>query len=244
VQQLFEYIQFQLISNHNFNLFHGVLDMNEMNDLNNYKQRIKNDMTSALDYTNRKASKHRAEMNLISEGLKYTNNVTTFLDAPCGTGRATILLSKMGYKTTGVDLGQSALEVTKQKIKEADVTATVEAADIEDMPYLDKSFDAILCFRLYHHFPNDHIRRKVIQELCRVADKYVVISYMSPYSFTSVKRKLKHIFFNKQSIQHATSLASIEGYFEQEGFQLVKNIPRKRWVHTLHLAVFKRKAQS
>lgn len=214
--------------------------MAEINKPDNYKSRIKSELSVAEAYTRRKQHKHDAEMRLIRKALAYLNGVNSFLDAPCGTGRATIMLTREGYTTTGVDLGEAAVTVARQELEKAGVLANIEQADIEKLQYQDGSFDAILCFRLYHHFPDDEIREKVIGELCRVAKNYVLISYLSPFSFTSIKRNLRATLLNKPSRQHTTSLASIENLFIQNNFKLVRNIPRQRFFHTLHLAVFER----
>jgi len=203
-----------------------------------YRKRIKSDYISAEAYTRRKQHKHNAEMRVIRRALKHTNGVKTFLDIPCGAGRATILLAKAGFNATGADLGHAMTAVARQKIKEAGVTAAIEQTDIEQMHYANASFDAILCFRLYHHFPNDEVREKVISELCRVAKNYVLISYLSPYSLTSMRRRLRAILGKKKSRQNATSLAKMAGFFAQQGYYLVKDIPQFRFFHTLHLAVF------
>jgi SAM-dependent methyltransferase len=210
-------------------------------DSGKYKTRIKSDMASAESYTHRKQSKHDAEMQLIRRALSHVNDVHTFLDIPCGAGRASILLARAGYNTTGADLGEAVSSVAAAKVEEAGVPVVIEQADLESMTYEDSSFDAILCFRLYHHFPDDEVRERAISELCRVANKYVLISYLSPNSFTSIKRLVRERSGNKPSRQNATSLKSIEKYFNQRGFALVKDVPQFWFIHTLHLAVFKRR---
>jgi SAM-dependent methyltransferase len=205
----------------------------------NYRGRIKNSLSAAESYTRRKQRKHDAELALIRRALKYAGNAGTFLDAPCGTGRATILLARLGYEATGVDLGDAAVTVARRKVSEAGVSANIERADIEALPYAENAFDATLCFRLYHHFPDDWVRKRVIRALCRVSRSYVVISYFSPFSPTSIRRKLRAKLVNKPSRQVATSLTSVRKLFDEQGFHLVKNIPQRRFLNTLHVAVFK-----
>ena len=204
-----------------------------------YRHRIKDTLAAAESYTRHKQRKHDAEMALIRRALDYAEGAETFLDSPCGAGRATIMLARRGYMTTGVDLGEGAVTVTRRKVKEANLAANIEKADIENLPYGEDAFDATLCFRLYHHFPNDQVRRRMISALCRVSKKYVLISYFSPLSPTSISRKLRKALFNKPSCQVATSLSSIEKLFHEQDYHLVRNIPRRRFLHTLHVAVFK-----
>ncbi|MDX1485986.1 MAG: class I SAM-dependent methyltransferase [Alphaproteobacteria bacterium] len=213
--------------------------MTSIESMPTYRPRVKDTLAAAESYTRRKQRKHDAEMSLIRRALGFVDGAETFLDAPCGAGRATILLARRGYLTTGVDLGEGAVTVARRQVMQAGVAANIEKADIGTLPYDDNAFDATLCFRLYHHFPDNRIRGRVIRELCRVSRKYVVISYFSPYSATSLRRKLRAILFNKPSCQVATSLISIRRLFDEQGYHLVRNIPQRRFVKTLHVAVFR-----
>ena len=71
----------------------------------------------------------------------------------------------------------------------------------------------------------------------------MVLSYFSPVSVTSIKRRMTAALGGKRSQKHSTSLREIEGYFARNGFRLVKNFARMPVVHTLHLAVFERAAK-
>ena len=48
-----------------------------------------------------------------------------------------------------------------------------------------------MSFRLFHHFPTVEIRRRVVQELCRIAGKNVVLSYFHPALSTLRTRSRK-----------------------------------------------------
>lgn len=205
-----------------------------------YKNRVKNDMATAIAYTKRKPSKHKAEMHTIFKALQYTEQVTSILDAPCGVGRATIALTKKGYSATGIDLGKSAVKVARDQARISGVDATFEYGDITHLPYNSGTFDATLCFRLYHHFPDDNIRSEIVAELCRVSKKYVLISYLSPYAFTSIKRKIRTKLGGKLSRQYTTQLSDLIQKFESHNCELIKNVPQFKFIHTLHIAVFKK----
>lgn len=208
--------------------------------IENFRFRVKHSREDAEAYTRRDASKHAAELRMIRRALPMLSNCKTFLDAPCGAGRATILLAREGYDVTAIDLGEGALAVSREQAVKAGITARFEQADILQMPFADRQFDAVLCFRLYHHFPQDRLRVEVIKELCRVSRRYVLMSYLDPYAYTSLRRRISRELGIKTSRQHATSLKSIRERFDRHHFRLVADIPRRRFVHTLHLAVFER----
>ena len=205
-----------------------------------YKHRIKSSFSDAESYSKRKKSRHDAEMRLIGKTLPFLMDTSTVLDIPCGAGRASIMLAECGFETTGADIGEGAVEFATQAIKNAEVNAKAEKADIENLFYKDNSFDAILCFRMFHHFPSEEIRSRVISELCRVAQNYVIISYLSPFAFTSIRRSLQYKLFGKKYIQHSISLKKLKNYFNAQNFSLVKDFAQMPFFHTLHLAIFRK----
>lgn len=203
-----------------------------------HRDRIKHTIEKAEKYQHRKAGKHKAEMALIRRALPLIAGVKTILDAPCGVGRATIMLAQSGYSVTGVDLGEGALDLARKSAQEAKVAATIEKQDLVKLDYADGQFDAVLCFRLIHHLPTPKHRDEIISELCRVAKNYVLISYLSPWSYTSAQRLIKKKLGIKYSVQNITPLPEIQGYFKRHGYRLVKDFAQAQFIHSLHLAVF------
>lgn len=207
-----------------------------------HRRRIKHSLGAAESYVHRKPRKHDAEMALIRRGMALAAGVRTVLDAPCGVGRATILLARMGYIVTGIDLGKGAIEVARRLVTEAAVAARIEQEDMVALTFAGGAFDAVLCFRLIHHLPTAAHREEIIRELCRVARRHVLISYLSPWSFTSVRRLLWRKLGLKggRTVQYVTSLADIARHFRQHGFSLVRDLAQAPLLHSLHLAVFAR----
>jgi ubiquinone/menaquinone biosynthesis C-methylase UbiE len=132
------------------------------------------------------------------------------------------------------------LAITRENVAKQGLSCRVEQQDVEKLTYADRSFPAVISFRLFHHFPNPEIRQRAVTELCRVADQYVALSYFSPVSVTSFKRKVRVAMGGRASDKHPTSLREVRGYFARAGFRLVKDFAQLPVVHTLHLAVFQR----
>lgn len=205
-----------------------------------YRGRIKYTPEKARAYQNFKPGKMRAELRLVERAFSVIPRGRV-LDAPCGGGRVTLMLAGKGYEMTAGDLSESMIEITRENIAAAGLKIPVEQQDVEKLTFKDRSFDSVISFRLFHHFPNTDIRERVVRELCRVADKFVALSYFSPYSYTSWQRARRAAKGGRKSQKHATSLNEVRGYFERCGFELVKDFARFRLVHTLHIAVFRRK---
>jgi ubiquinone/menaquinone biosynthesis C-methylase UbiE len=201
-----------------------------------YAGRVKYNDKQSRTYQCRKPHKHQAEMRLVDRAFALVPKSHRVLDVPCGGGRIMLHLAQKGYIASGADLSESMLAIARESVSRANLSCTVERQDLERLSYANGQFDTIVCFRLFHHFPSPEIRQRVVSELCRVAAKSVVLSYFSPNSVQSFRRK----FSGKDRDRFATPLSEVKGYFRTAGFRLVKNFAQFPVVHTLHLAVFER----
>ena len=220
-----------------------------------HRQRIKRTRTHAEKYLHRNPKKHAAEMELIERGFAaLPRQPRTVLDAPCGVGRAAIFLAKKGYDSTGIDLGDAAVEIAREQVRREGLQLAIDHGDLLALPYDDGQFDAVLCFRLLHHLPTAEYRGEIINALCRISNDFILISYLSPYSFTSVKRRIHHRLTGKKIVQNTTALSEIKEHFAANGFAFVQNFiqgstgPVQKivrggvpFVHSLNLAVFSKK---
>ncbi len=202
--------------------------------------RIKEEEKDTERYLKRRVSKHNAEMALIERAIQPLVDIKTIIDVPCGVGRASKLFTEKGLEVTSVDAGKSAVEVTKKTLADAKTPVHVLEGDIRDLSFDEQSFDASFCFRFFHHLKTEEAKLFLISELTRISKNYVLISYFSPLSFTSLKRKIRHALGGKKSVQQTTSLSEMEAYFKQQGFELDQDYAQLAYLHTLHLAVFKR----
>lgn len=205
-----------------------------------YRDRAKTSLEKGEKYRRRRRGRHRAEMALVERAFSIIPPPGPVLDIPCGAGRMTVLLARNGYDCTGAEVTDTMVSIAREAVETEGLSCPIDQADIEAMSYPEARFHTVLCFRLFHHFPNPVVRRRVVGELCRVAEEYVALSYLSPFAFTSLKRRIRVFLGGKESVQHATSLAEVKGYFGEQDFALVKDFAQMPFFHTLHLAVFRR----
>ena len=205
-----------------------------------YRGRVKYDERTARKYQSRKPGKHRAEMRLVDRAFALVPKSHRVLDVPCGGGRLMLHLAHRGYAVKAADLSDSMLEIARANVARNKLNCTVEKQDIERLTFADRSFDTVLSFRLFHHFPTREIRQRAVNEVCRVARKYVVLSYFSPLSVTSARRKLRAAMGGRKSEKHTTPLREVREYFATAGFRLVKDFAQLPLIRTMHLALFER----
>lgn len=209
-----------------------------------YRAKFKYQEKKAREYQRRQETKHRAEMRMVDRAFALIPKTHHVLDVPCGGGRITIHLAQQGYTVSAADLSESMISITRENIAKENLNCTVERQNIEKLTLADRAVDSIISFRLFHHFPTPDIRQRAVRELCRVARKYVALSYFSPLSVTSVKRRMREARGGRKSEKFSTPLFEVESYFEKAGFRLVKDFARMPFIHTMHLALFERAGET
>jgi ubiquinone/menaquinone biosynthesis C-methylase UbiE len=211
-----------------------------MTEPTTYRARSNYDERKATIYQQRKSHKHAGEIKLIDRTFAIIPKNLEVMDLPCGGGRVFLHLASCGYKVKAGDLSPEMIKIAQKNADEAGLGLTVDHADVESLQYADKSIDAIVCFRLFQHFPTATIRQRAVTEMCRVAKQYVVMSYFSPYSYTQAKLILREKLGGRKLRKYPTSLKEVESYFAKSGYRLVKDFAELNLIKTMHLAVFER----
>ena len=117
----------------------------------------------------------------------------TVLDVGGGHGQLAIPLARAGYQVTVV--GSS--EVCSQRIQDEIDSEQLDfiVANVLDIPFIDHMFDAVVSVRLLPHCEQ---WPKLIRELCRLAQKMVIVDYPNTQSlnrfaplFFGAKKKME-----------------------------------------------------
>ncbi len=87
------------------------------------------------------------------------------LDVGCGAGVEVVRFAKGGARTVGVDIAASAVELTRANLAQQGLTATVDVADGERLPFGDNTFDFVYAHGVVQYTGND---RALVAECHRV----------------------------------------------------------------------------
>lgn len=109
------------------------------------------------------------------------------LDVGGGHAQLAPRLVERGYRLTVA----GSREVCRARLDRALPAGSFEfqACDLLRLPYADRSFDVVIAFRLLAHVPR---WRELVGELCRVADRAVVVDYSDSRSFNALYGPLFH----------------------------------------------------
>jgi 2-polyprenyl-3-methyl-5-hydroxy-6-metoxy-1,4-benzoquinol methylase len=148
------------------------------------------------------------------------------IDVGTGTGRASILLAGAGAVVTGIDASEPMLAVARRRAVESGVAVEFSLGDAHALAFPDRAFDAAVCLRVLMHAP---LWRTCLAELCRVADRVVIVDYPSAQSFAVfqvIARKIIHAFGAGTEPYRVLSERAIVGALAGAGFR-VRRIHRQ-----------------
>lgn len=150
----------------------------------------------------------------------------TILDVGTGTGRAAVLLARGGALVTAVDASEEMLRVARARAAQESAAVTFLAGDAHQLHFPDRSFDVVVCLRVVMHSPE---WKAVVAELCRTADRLVILDYPSSRSVALLQsgvRRVLHALSLKTEPYRVFSARSIESALAANGFR-VRSVHRQ-----------------
>src|SRR5262249_48833855 len=136
------------------------------------------------------------------------------------TGRAALLLARGAAFVTGVDASDEMLAVARQRAAALGVNVRFQAGDAHALEFPDRAFDVVVSLRLLMHAPD---WRRLLGELCRVADALVIFDYPSLCSFALVQaliRRAAHLVGARAEPYRVFGSREVERRLTEAGYRL------------------------
>jgi 2-polyprenyl-3-methyl-5-hydroxy-6-metoxy-1,4-benzoquinol methylase len=144
----------------------------------------------------------------------------TILDVGTGTGRAALVLARAGANVTAVDASNEMLAVARRRATDEGAAVRFLVGDAHALDFPDRSFDVALSLRVIMHTPQ---WRQCIAELCRVAERLVIVDYPSAHSFAGVEsmaRGVAHAVGLETEPYRVFTDRAIATAFARQGFRI------------------------
>ncbi|HEX7587978.1 MAG TPA: class I SAM-dependent methyltransferase [Anaerolineae bacterium] len=173
-------------------------------------------------------------------GLAQLKPGDQVLEVGCGTGTLTLAAQrKVGPtgQTYGIDVIPKMVEASRRKAEQAGVDISFQVGGIDDIPFPDGKFDAVLCSFMIFHM-SEGVRRRGIQEIRRVlkpGGRLVVVDMALPVS--RVPRAIAKALFGGM-LQH--ELRELVPLMQEAGFGDVQVAPLNYRVFFLPVLSFVR----
>jgi len=85
------------------------------------------------------------------------------LDLGCGAGRHTVYLAREGFELFAIDIAENGLEHTRTWLEREKLEAELKHGDIEQIPYPEAFFDAVISIYVIYHKTLAGMRRSVAE---------------------------------------------------------------------------------
>jgi ubiquinone/menaquinone biosynthesis C-methylase UbiE len=97
------------------------------------------------------------------------------LDVACGAGHVAEQVAPHARQVVGIDLTPSLLELGAERLREASITnVLLQLGNAAELPFLDASFDLVVCRGAMHHFPHPERPVAEMARVCRPEGRVVV----------------------------------------------------------------------
>ncbi len=121
-------------------------------------------------YMNRITLGRESKLRNMTVGLARIREGESVLEIGCATGSLTLAAKRKagssGY-VAAIDLIPGMIEVSREKAKKEGLEVNFQPGSIEDIPFPDRQFDAVLCSFMIFHM-SEGVRNKGLEEISRV----------------------------------------------------------------------------
>jgi SAM-dependent methyltransferase len=130
---------------------------------------------------------HRREEKCLDACLDSLPAGSLILDLPCGTGRLLPHLHSRGFTICAADSSRHMLDRARELATRNQFEAKIDfrVEDLLATSFADRSVDAVICNRLFHHFTEPDTRIRAFKELARVSRGPIVVSFFCSRSLSS-----------------------------------------------------------
>jgi SAM-dependent methyltransferase len=103
------------------------------------------------------------------------------LDVACGAGHAAEQVAPHVRQVVGVDLTPALLVAGVDRLRSAGITnVLLQEGNANDLPFVDGSFDLVVCRGSLHHFPKPEQPAAEMARVCRPGGRVVVSDMVAP----------------------------------------------------------------
>jgi ubiquinone/menaquinone biosynthesis C-methylase UbiE len=155
--------------------------------------------------------------------LLQKRKAKSVLDLGCGAGRHVVHMAKQGFETHGMDISETGLDQTKERLRRENLEAYLVKCDMRNLPYADSCFASVVCLHTVYHQKLRGIQ-EAMSEIHRLLNKegFLLMNFLSKrtYSYGKGKKVEENTFMEQEGpekgvLHHFTD--------EEEIAQLFKN---------------------
>jgi ubiquinone/menaquinone biosynthesis C-methylase UbiE len=143
------------------------------------------------------------------------------LDIACGTGLITGWHVTKGRSAVAGDISGEMLEHAKAKFQRAD-SARFVRFDAKSLPFKDKSFDSVTCFR-FLNLVRPEIRKVIHREIARVCRRYALLSFSADSRYQQARGAFKRIVGYGREQGSPATVEALQKELSAAGMQWIRH---------------------
>ncbi len=154
-------------------------------------------------YDNENFIKGKSSLNKIELDLLGDIKGKSILHLQCHFGQDTISLSRLGAKTTGVDLSDKAIETAKELAVKTSADADFICCDVYDLPqHLDQKFDIVFTsYGTIGWLPDMDKWANIVSQFLKPNGKFIFVEFHPVvWMFDDSFEKIGYNYFNAEPI--------------------------------------------
>src|SRR5262245_35976213 len=97
---------------------------------------------------------------------------TNYLDVGCGSGLATKLADDRGAKVSGIDAAKNLIVIAQSR-----AAGQFHVADLEELPFADKTFDVVTGFNSFQHVANPDTALAEAKRVAKSGSTVVIVTW-------------------------------------------------------------------
>jgi SAM-dependent methyltransferase len=168
----------------------------------------------------------RREFQLLDGLLSSQPRSELLLDLPCGGGRLSDRLAPFTERLVEADIAFGQLRYALEHHEGTDPRIWMSASAFH-IPFHDASVDGVVCCRLSHHLPTPEERERLVRELLRVAERFVIMTFFDYHSVKNYIRRARRPF-NGKPPKMTMTVERVRELAEEGGARLVAAPPLSR----------------
>jgi ubiquinone/menaquinone biosynthesis C-methylase UbiE len=102
------------------------------------------------------------------------------LEVGCGMGTHAAMLVRAGASLAAIDLTERAIEVSKRRFELVGLSAKIQQADCENLPFSDAAFDTVWSWGVIHHSSHTERCLNEITRVLRPGGHLMIMVYYRP----------------------------------------------------------------
>ncbi len=100
---------------------------------------------------------------------------TSILDAGCGNGWLSVCAWEEGFDVHSLDVAESEVRESLFLFKRRDASIRLSKASILSLPFIDSSFDSVICINVLEHIPDAKLAFLEISRILRRKGRLIVV---------------------------------------------------------------------